>query len=490
MRCIVMAVVFMLSGQSPLWAAAPDTLWTRTFGGASYEWPWYVEETSDNGYVITGYTMSTPHGDQDIYIVKLNQDGSLAWDTTYGVEECSDVAGCTKKTADGNLIVGGYGAGQFGNEGANFYLMKINTIGSVIWTEDYDYDTTTDYGYDACQTLDGGYVMVGYSYYWSESQGKYDHGANIVRTNSLGQKLNHVLLDIPGIQHLNRVIPTSDSGAVAVGTAGAIYIVKINKNGNIDWTKGYGGIGAGWGIVQLPDGGYMAFGDRDFGYLYEEDFWLLRLESDGDTLWTRRYLNPSTDHGYDLDQCSDGGFVMTGEMYRNAGMDPTDFYIIRTNANGDTLWTKTIGGNNYERSYSIKQTSDGGYIIAGRTDSYGAGSDDFYIVKLAPDNPSAVDDAGGTRPTAFSLGANYPNPFNPGTTIEYSLNRRAHVTMEVFNILGQIVRELVDETQPAGTHQTEWDGRDDAGTPVPTGVYFYRFRADGGVQTRKMLLIK
>ena len=490
MRSIVIAVILLTAGLSPLWAGAPDTLWTRTFGGASYEWPWYVEETSDSGYVVSGYTGSTTHGDRDIYIVKLHQNGSTAWSKTYGVEECDDVAYSVKETSDGGLIVAGYGTGQFGAEGANFYLMKLDSLGNFLWDQDYDYDTTTDYGFDVCQTLDGGFIMVGDSYYSSVIQGGYDWGVNIVRTDSLGNKLNHVLEDKYGTQHLHRVVATSDSGAIAIGTAGAIYIVKIDKHGNITWTKGYGGSGDGWSILELAEGGYMAFGDRDFSPPEHEDFWLLRLDSQGDTLWTKRYRNASSDLGYGLDQTADGGFVMTGEMYRNAGVDPTDFYMIRTDANGDTLWTKTIGGDQYERSYCIRQTMDGGYIIAGRTDSYGAGDDDFYIVKLAPDNLSDADDAESPRPTAFSLGANYPNPFNPSTTIEYTLDRRAQVKIEVFNILGQMVRTLVDETKSAGAYQVIWDGFDDAGRPTPTGVYLYRMSTDGDLQARKMLLLK
>ncbi len=487
---IALALVFLMSASSLVSAAAPDTLWTRTFGGASFEWAWYVDETSDHGYVVTGYTGSTLHGDRDIYIVKLNQDGSFAWDKTYGTQDCADEAASAKETSDGGLIVAGYGSGQFGAESANFYLMKLDALGDLLWDDDYDYDTTTDYAYDVCQTLNGGYIMVGYSYYFSTLQGKYDWGINIVRTDADGVKQNHVLVDRVGTQHLNRVIPTADSGAIAIGTAGAIYIVKIDKYGDTTWIKGYGGVGAGWSIVQLADGGYVAFGDRAFNPPEDEDFWLLRLNSVGDTLWSRRYRNPAPDLGYGIDQTNDGGFIMTGEMYRNAGMDPTDIYLIRTDANGDTLWTKTVGGDQYERSYCVKQTSDGGYIIAGRTDSYGAGDDDFYVVKLGPDSPVDVNDAAEVQPCVFHLGNNYPNPFNPGTTIDYSLDHRASVKIEVFNLLGQRVRTLVDESRPAGLYQVQWDGADDYGKTVSTGVYLYRLTADDVVQTKKMLLLK
>ncbi|MEW5924956.1 MAG: hypothetical protein AB1746_13310, partial [Candidatus Zixiibacteriota bacterium] len=340
-RVVIAFLLLLLSASSLNSATAPDTLWTRTFGGPSFEWPWYVVETSDDGYVIAGYTGSTAHGDRDIYIVKLNQDGSFAWEKTYGVQDCEDEARGISETADGGLIVSGYGSGQFGAETANFYVMKLDASGNMQWDEDYDYDTTTDYGSGVCQTLDGGYIFVGDSYYYSTSQGAYDWGANIVRTDAAGVKQNHLLIDRVGIQHLNRVIPTADSGAIAIGTAGTLYVVKIDKYGDTTWIKGYGGVGAGWDIVQLADGGYMAFGDRKFSTPMDEDFWLVRLNSAGDSLWTRRYQNEAPDLGYGLDQTSDGGFVMCGEMFRNGGMDPTDYYIIRTDANGDTLWTKT-----------------------------------------------------------------------------------------------------------------------------------------------------
>ncbi len=490
MRKITLITLILISATSSVFGAAPDTLWTRTFGGASHDWAWYVEETSDQGYVVTGYTTSTPHGDRDIYIVKLSKDGSFAWENTYGLQDCAEEAGCAKVTRDGGLIVGGYAAGQFGDESANYYLMKLDAAGNLLWDQDYDYNLTTDYGTDVCQTLNGGYVMVGSSYYWSSLQGAYDWGINIVRTDSLGVKQNHILVDKPWIQHLNRVIPTSDSGAIAIGTAGAIYLVKIDKYGDTTWTKGYGGVGTGWSIVQLADGGYMAFGDREFSSPEGEDFWLLRLTPSGDTLWSRRYRNPSDDLGYGLDQCSDGGFVMTGEAYRNAGMDPTDVYVVRTNANGDTLWTKTVGGDLDDRSYCVKQTSDGGFIIVGRTQSFGAGEYDMYVVKLAPENPTGMAETPDTRPVSFALGANYPNPFNLATMIEFSLPQRARATIDIFDILGRKVRTLMKGTKSAGSHRVEWDGRDDSGEIASTGVYLYRLQAGEFVQTRKMVLLK
>lgn len=488
MRAIFVAVILAVIGV-PLQAQAPDVAWTKTFGDSTIQWPWYVEETSDSGYIVTGYTKVQGGDVSDIYIVKLRPNGDSDWSRTYGTETCDDVAGSAKETSDGGLIVAAYKFGDCGTILADFYVMKLDSLGGMIWDRTYDYDTTTDYAYDICQTLDGGFIIVGHTYYYSDSLGGYDWGANIVKTDAAGNKVHHVLEVKSGTQYPNRVVATSDSGAIAVGSAGGIYIMKIGKSGDISWTRKYGGSGAGWSILELPEGGYMAFGDRDFGYPYDRDFWLLRLDTLGDTLWSRQYRHTSDDLGYGLDRTADGGFVMCGDAFRD-GTGPKDMYIIRTDANGDTLWTKMIGSDRYEYAYCVKQTMDGGYIVCGRTDMHGSLDDDFYIVKLNPDNPSAVDDIIPPRPTAFSLGNNYPNPFNPGTTIAYTLDRRAEVRIDIVNLLGQRVRTLANETMAAGSYRIVWDGTDDAGRPAASGIYLYRLRADGAVQAKKMLLLK
>jgi len=489
MRSIIIATILTVAGLASLSAQAPDVAWTKTFGDSLSDWAWYVEETSDSGYVVTGYISTPADGYWDIYIVKLKQNGDPAWSKTYGVEDCVEIGQSAKETSDGGLIVAGYKYGNCVTTLADYDIMKLDGLGNIVWEETYDYDTTADYAYDICQTLDGGYIIVGHTYYYSDSLGEHDWGTTIAKIDAAGHKLNHVLEVKSGTQYPNRVVATSDSGAVAVGSAGGIYLIKIDKNGNIDWTKGYG-TGSGWGILELPEGGYMAFGDRGGSYPNYDDFWLLRLDTLGDTLWSKRYGYPADNSGYGLDQTADGGFIMCGEAFRNAGAEPLDMYIIRTNANGDTLWTKTVGGDRYEYAYCVKQTFDGGYIVVGRSDSNDPNNYDFYIVKLNPDNPSAADDIAPPRPTAFSLGTNYPNPFNPGTTIEYTLGRRAMVRIDIINLLGQTVCTLVHDLKEAGSHRITWNGTDDAGKPAATGVYLYRLQADGAVQARKMLLLK
>jgi hypothetical protein len=100
------------------------------------------------------------------------------------------------------------------------------------------------------------------------------------------------------------------------------------------------------------------------------------------------------------------------------------------------------------------------------------------------------DDPDDVPPYRFELLQNYPNPFNPVTTIEYSVPSHAQVTIEIFNVLGRKVRTLVNETKQAGSYRAEWNGTDNAGRPVSTGVYLYRYKAGKVTQTKKMLLLK
>ena len=101
-----------------------------------------------------------------------------------------------------------------------------------------------------------------------------------------------------------------------------------------------------------------------------------------------------------------------------------------------------------------------------------------------------ADDADDTRPAAFQLHQNYPNPFNPYTTVEFTLSSPAPVVIEIYDILGQRVRTLVDCAMPAGNHRVVWDGRGAEAHSVASGVYFYRFRAGPVTETRRMLLLK
>jgi len=164
---------------------------------------------------------------------------------------------------------------------------------------------------------------------------------------------------------------TSDGGYIVAGSTGSfgagyrdVYLIKTNASGDTLWTRTYGGTDddEGHSVQQTSDGGYVIAGET-WSFGAGGDVYLVKTNASGDTLWTRTYGGTSSDDGFSARQTSDGGYVIAGQtMSFGAGVD---VYLIKTNASGDTLWTRTCGGTNYDCGYWAQQTSDGGYVIAG-----------------------------------------------------------------------------------------------------------------------------
>jgi hypothetical protein len=160
-------------------------------------------------------------------------------------------------------------------------------------------------------------------------------------------------------------------------------------------------------------------------------------------------------------------------------------YLIKTNPVGDTIWTRTYGGPGGDAGLSVQETSDGGYIISGWCDYFGPNGSDVYVVKTKPDGLVSVQGVRIIVPTLSTLEQNYPNPFNPSTTIRYGLPVRSHVTLTVFNTLGQQVATLVNGEIEAGFHEAVFDA-----SGLASGVYLYRLQAGDFVQIRRLVLVR
>jgi hypothetical protein len=194
----------------------------------------------------------------------------------------------------------------------------------------------------------------------------------------------------PGNDDCTWARQTTDGGYIMVGYSGSVaWLVKTDSNGDTIWTRGFGGssFAEGLSVEQTTDSGYIIAGwteSRDtLG-----DAWLVKTDSHGDTLWTRTYGGPLEDDVGAVALTTDGGYVAVGGTM-SFGAGAHDVWLIKTDSRGDTSWTRTFGATNDEFGESVQQTSDGGYVIAGVTGSYGAGGDDVYLVK--------TDTAGDTQ---------------------------------------------------------------------------------------------
>jgi len=247
-----------------------------------------------------------------------------------------------------------------------------------------------EYACSVIQTTDNGYLISGYT----NSFGSGDFDIWLIKTNGTGDTMWTKSFGGSDLEFCRSIQQTSDYGYIIGGVtqsfgAGSddIYVIKLDEYGNKQWDRTYGYQGQEWGsIQQSSDGGYMIISwSTSFGG--EEnvnDIYLVKTDYKGDTIWTRSYDNYAWDNPVSFIQIPDDYYVAVGHAERFNESDD-DVYLIKFDEFGNLIWDKTIGGPAWEWGMAIALTTDGGYIIAGVTNSFSAGSYDCYLIKTEPD---------------------------------------------------------------------------------------------------------
>jgi len=312
-------------------ATSPSPSFCKAIRGKNGDGGESLIQTSDGGYAIAGSTYSFGAGETDVYVVKLDASGNLQWTKTIGGKDFEDGYSLIQ-TADGGYAIAGH-TKSFGAGGADVYVVKLDANGNLQWTKTIG-GKDWDEGHSIIQTSDGGYAIAGY---------------------------------------------TSSFGAGKLD----VYVIKLDTNGNLQWTKTIGGPASeiGNSLIQTSDGGYAIAGYTDSFGAGREDVYVVKLDAKGNLQWTKTIGGSKRDWGESLIQTSDGGYAIAGTT-TSFGAGGRDVYVIKLDAKGNLQWTKTIGGRSVEKGSSLVQTSDGGYAIAGETESFGAGNGDVYVVKL------------------------------------------------------------------------------------------------------------
>jgi uncharacterized delta-60 repeat protein len=355
------------------------TSFAKTYGGAYYDGAYSVRQTSDGGYIVAGYTTSFGAGYSDFFLIKTDANGNIIWAKTYG-GIYGDRASSVQQTSDGGYIV----AGATASFGAGYaFLVKTNADGNIIWAKTYG-GIYSDYAYSVQQTSDGGYILAGGTYYLGA--GSYD--IFLIKTDADGNIIWAKTYGGTGWDYAFSVQQTSDGGYIVAGLttsfgAGSwdIFLIKTDANGNIIWAKTYGGTiyDGAYSVQQTSDGGYIVAGwTYSFGGAY--DIFLIKTDADGNIFWAKTYGGTYWDSAYSVQQTSDGGYIVAGTTL-SFGAGSWDIFLIKTDANGNVIWAKTYGGTSDDHAFSVQQTSDGGYIVAGVTYSFGAGSADILLIK-------------------------------------------------------------------------------------------------------------
>jgi hypothetical protein len=465
-----------------------DTLWTRTYGGYTDDYGYRSRQTTDGGYVLVGQSKSFGAGSYDIWLLKLDADGDTLWTRTYGGFEY-DVGIHVEQTDDGGYILGGY-TRSVGAGGFDAYLVKTDEAGEVDWTCVWG-DSLDETVSCVTQTTDGGYIVSGNT----QSFGPNGFMDAFLMKVEEGGDMEWVRIYGGDPTDFGRyVIQTPDEGYLLSGfctkllqdqDVRSVWLVKTDETGDTLWTRAYDvsdGYDLGQEIKATSDGGYIVAGWAEVSLGVDYDVLLLKLDANGDSLWSRQYGGRRWDLGESVEQTSDGGYIVTG--LANGISNVYDIWLLKTDANGDTLWTRTYGGTGNDHAYSVRETTDGNYLISGYTDSFGTGGYDFYVLKVVG-IVIGVDPGEVILPTVTALHQNYPNPFNASTTISFSLAEHGNATLRVYGLDGRLVATLVRGQMEPGEHVISWDASE-----VSSGVYFYKLTAGDYIDAKRMMLIK
>lgn len=286
------------------------------------------------------------------------------------------------QTPDSGYIVSGFSFSKM-------TLLKIDAYGNVIWRKNYD-NVADDIALDSKDIPSGGFVLAGFT----EDTVLGNEDACLIKADSVGNIIWKKAYGVPAHEHdrISSFDKTFDNGYIAAGytlDGGGnmnATLFKTDSAGDTLWTKIFGGgIGnpAGWAdcVQTTSDSGYIMVGTTfNFG-AGNADVYLIKTNQNGDTLWTRTYGGLSRDEGLSVVQTSNGGYMIVGTS-DSFGAGGYDVYIVKTDSLGNIIWSKAYGGNGYDFGNSIKKTNDGGFIIGGETQSFPAGNYQFYLLKI------------------------------------------------------------------------------------------------------------
>ncbi len=383
---VFLVASLVLLGISNVDASSSPATWDKLYGGALDDEAAAIVQTGDGGYVIAGTTYSFGVGSADFWLIKVDANGNVEWNQTYGGPE-ADVAIAMVQTSDGGYALAGE-TYSFGAGDSDFWLIKVDSSGSIQWNKTYG-EATADGANSVIQTSDGGYVMAGYS-----------------TDNVTGRDLWFVKTDSSGNMQWNRtyggsrwddaesVIQTGDGGYALAGESNSFsddvphdcWLVKTDSDGNMEWNKTYDGDGGFDGansLVQTSDGGYTLAGHT--GGFIGQNVWIIKTDPDGNRIWDVIWDTAEPTRTSCMIQTSDGGYAVTGWTESLAGFAGFRSYLflVKVDLNGNIQWNSSYTGLGDSKALFVVQTDDGGYALAGTTRSTDEGAHyDIWFAKV------------------------------------------------------------------------------------------------------------
>ncbi len=297
-----------------------------------------------------------------------------------GTENCYSV----KQTTDGGYVMAGF----TNSLSANFdgLVIKVDPNGIIQWSKGFA-TPTNDFFEDVIEDNLGNFVLVG-----GNNGGLGNTDNSIAKLDAAGNQIWSINKGDAGYNYNSHSLKqTTDGGYIQLGYNATItgngdfWLLKTDVNGNTTWSKWFntstGGYDHGFYTQQTTDGGYVIAGIwNNVWSAMNGDMRLLKTNATGGITWAKSYGAAGHDYLSSARQTTDGGYILAG-LTLSFGAGSSDFYLVKTDISGNLMWSKTYGGVGSDQAYSVVQTSDGGYALVGTTNSFGAGGRDVWLVR-------------------------------------------------------------------------------------------------------------
>ncbi len=417
-------------------------------------------EAPEGGFVIVAERRISL-GTSNLVVMKIDSSGQTNWIKSYGN------SGYHKPVTIAPCIGGGYIiSGQYETSDIRYFpwVLRIDSVGDTLWTKNILtpwYPTTSGgLGNGICKSVFEAYD--GTFYALSQVADTNISTCFLAKLNANGDTIWTRQYDWGNGPGLYGMAPTLDSSIAIYGQkidsmfpyVAHVLLMKLDLDGDTSWTKVYrivNAVTSPSSVVQTADSGFFLSGGVIYNSGTGVDYFVVRTDKYGDTLWTKTYGGVGCNDGGPGIQCSDGSYLLSGlTLCQGAGMQ--DLYLVKLDTSGNFVWDRTYGGASDDRANSILQTNDGGFIASGISCSFGFGNCDVYVVKT---------DSNGIAPTGFLPIAPpqnhfviYPNPTNGIVFIDYSIPQNENGILEVYSITGAL---LFTEMLAAGSERMQFD---------------------------------
>lgn len=465
--------------------------WIRTYNGPGNLSDWVLSVKSDNigNVYITGRSRGSGTG-EDYCTIKYNTNGVEQWVQRYNAGGGDDIAERLVVDNFGNVYVTGESQTGLGNS-ADIATIKYDSSGVLQWVKRYSGIGGDSFGWDIALDQNNYIYVTGFTHDLFTGADivtiKYDISGNQQWAKTYdGEQYNSEEARSIAIDNLNNVYVTGYTRAT--GTGPNYILIKYNSNGDLQWIRTYNGPGNyyDWALKVAVDNFSNVYITGFIAVLnpLSSDIATIKYNSNGVEQWVRTYSGPSigNDNANSLTLDNLGNVYITGLSYDSTTL--ADFVTIKYNTDGTQQWIEKYNGpiDSIDQAFSVVVDGVNNVYVTGT--SRGIGSlDDIVTIKYS--QTIGIIPVSNVQPNSFELEQNFPNPFNPKTSINFQLPVKGYVKLLIFDILGRKIQTLVDEDLSAGVFSVEWNALN-----FPSGIYYYRLNTDQYIETKKMVLLK